>query len=76
VRASKPDYVFRGPFLGGMRGILLPGYNFPDYDVSADGRRFVMFSGGDRKRGASRARVVLNWFDELKRLTTANTGGR
>jgi hypothetical protein len=36
----------------------------------------VMFSGGDRKRGASRARVVLNWFDELTRLTTANTGGR
>jgi len=76
VRASKPDYVFRGPFLGGLRGILLPGYNFADYDVSADGRRFVVFSGGDRKRGASRARVVLNWFDELKRLTNATAGGR
>jgi hypothetical protein len=76
LRASKPDYVFRGSFLGGVRGLLLPGYNFPDYDVSADGRRFVVFSGGERKRETSRARVVLNWFDELKRLTTTTAGGR
>jgi hypothetical protein len=74
LRAGKPDLVFRGPFLGGIRGLLLPGFNFPDYDVSGDGRRFVMFTGGGSKQSASRARVVLNWFEELRRLTSA--GGR
>jgi Tol biopolymer transport system component len=69
LRAGKPDLVFRGPFLGGLRGLLLPGFNFPDYDVSGDGRRFVVFTGGGSKRSAARARVVLNWFEELKRLT-------
>jgi hypothetical protein len=44
-RAGKPQVVFQGSFLGGLRGILLPGFNFPDYDVSGDGRRFVMFAG-------------------------------
>ena len=73
-RASKPEPVFRGAFLGGLRGVTLPGFNFPDYDVSGDGRRFVMFQGGVEKRPATRAKVVLGWFDELKRLTSA--GGR
>jgi serine/threonine-protein kinase len=73
-RASKPDTVFRGAFLGGLRGITLPGFNFPDYDVAADGRRFVMFTGGAEKRPATQAKVVLGWFDELKRLTAA--GGK
>jgi hypothetical protein len=72
--AGKPDLVFRGPFLGGIRGLLLLGFNFPDYDVSGDGRRFVVFTGGGAKRSVTRARVVLNWFDELRRLTSA--GGR
>jgi serine/threonine-protein kinase len=74
LRAGKPDLLFRAPILGGLRGILLPGFNFPDYDVFPDGRRFVVFTGGSEKRRATRARVVLNWFDELKRLTAA--GGK
>ena len=68
-RASKPETLFRGAFLGGLRGVTLPGFNFPDYDVSADGRRFVMFQGGQEKRPATRAKVVLGWFEELRRLT-------
>jgi serine/threonine-protein kinase len=74
VRAGKPELLFRGPLLGGVRGIVLPGFTFPDYDAWPDGRRFVVLSGGPPKRAATRARVVLNWFDELKRLTTA--GGK
>jgi serine/threonine-protein kinase len=73
-RASKPEPVFRGAFLGGLRGVTLPGFSFPDYDVSGDGRRFVMFAGGAEKRPTTQAKVVLGWFDELRRLTAA--GGR
>ena len=35
---------------------------------------FVMFQGGVEKRPATRAKVVLGWFEELRRLTSA--GGR
>jgi serine/threonine-protein kinase len=73
-QASKPEPVFRGAFLGGLRGVTLPGFNFPDYDVSGDGRRFVMFAGSTEKRPATQAKVVLGWFEELRRLTSA--GGR
>ncbi len=73
-RASKPEPVFRGAFLGGLRGVTLPGFNFPDYDVSGDGRRFVMFAGGAERRQVTQAKVVLGWFGELKRLTAS--GGK
>jgi Tol biopolymer transport system component len=67
-RATRPEPVFRGVFLGGPRGVTLPGFSFPDYDVSGDGRGFVMFEGGTEKRRSTRARVVLGWFEELRRL--------
>jgi hypothetical protein len=38
-----------------------------NYDVSADGQRFVMVKDDP---GSGRLNVVLNWFDELTRLAT------
>ncbi len=70
-RASRPEVVFEGNFLGGLRGVLLPGYNFPDYDVSPDGKRFVMFQGTTEGTLATEAKVVLGWFGELQRLSEA-----
>ena len=70
-RASRPEVVFEGNFLGGLRGVLLPGFNFPDYDVSADGKRFVMFQGSTEGALATEAKVVLGWFEELQRLSEA-----
>jgi len=67
-RASRPEIVFDGNFLGGIRGVVLPGFNFPDYDVAADGTRFVMFQGTTEGALATEAKVVLGWFDELQRL--------
>jgi len=37
----------------------------PNYDISADGQRFVMVKD---ESGSGRLNVVLNWFDELTRL--------
>jgi dipeptidyl aminopeptidase/acylaminoacyl peptidase len=73
-RASRPEIVFEGNFLGGLRGVLLPGFNFPDYAVSADGKRFVMFQGTTEGALATEAKVVLGWFEELRRL--AESGAR
>jgi hypothetical protein len=72
-KASRPEVVFEGRFLGGLRGVMLPGFNFPDYDVAADGQRFVMFQGSTEGALATEAKVVLGWFEELLRLTAAGT---
>jgi eukaryotic-like serine/threonine-protein kinase len=39
-------------------------YPFPNYDVSPDGQRFLMITGESKPQ----INVVLNWFEELKRL--------
>ena len=41
-----------------------------NYDVSPDGQRFLMIQR-DEKTARPRFHVVLNWFDDLKRLVTA-----
>jgi serine/threonine-protein kinase len=69
--ATRPEVVFEGNFLGGIRGVLLPGFNFPDYEVAANGDRFVMFQGTTEGALATEAKVVLGWFEELQRLASA-----
>ncbi len=41
---------------------------FPNYDVSPDGQRFLMLKPGEQAQAApTQIKVVLNWFEELKR---------
>ena len=40
------------------------------YDVTPDGQRFLMIQA--RVQGAGQINVVLNWFEELKRLVPTN----
>jgi serine/threonine-protein kinase len=72
-RADKARLLFSGPFLGGLGGVTVPGLSFPDYDVSADGSRFVMFTGGDNEIGFSTVNVITGWFSELQRLTGSDS---
>lgn len=44
-----------------------------NYDVSADGQRFLMLKDEDESRANQVLRVVLNWTDELKSHTRATT---
>jgi hypothetical protein len=40
----------------------------PNYDVSADGQRFLMLKPAEASETApTQINVVLNWFEELKR---------
>ena len=41
------------------------------YDISPDGRRFLMIKN-DTTSGAATINVVLNWTEELKRLGPVN----
>lgn len=57
-----PQMLFEGPYLPTH-------FSFANYDVSADGQRFLMLAPvGPQVDGATQINVVLNWTEELKRL--------
>ena len=62
--AGKPRLLFEGRY--DTRVTI--GYR-ANYDVTADGQRFVMIKG---EEGQGQINVVLNWFEELKRLVPTN----
>jgi hypothetical protein len=45
-----------------------------EYDVSPDGRTFVMTDAGEDEGTAEQVMLLQNWFDELKRLAPGATG--
>ena len=61
--ASKPRILFVGAFFRSNSRI--------NYDVSPDGNRFVMTKDGDQA-AEGQINVIVNWFDELKRLTAVH----
>jgi eukaryotic-like serine/threonine-protein kinase len=59
--AGKPRMLFAGPYE------LSPATSH-NYDVSADGQRFLMLKPAEASETApTQINVVLNWFEELKR---------
>jgi eukaryotic-like serine/threonine-protein kinase len=59
--AGKPRVLFEGHYVP-------PPGTTPNYDVSPDGRRFLMIKPSDAGDAApSQINVVLNWFEELRR---------
>ena len=62
--AGNPQVAFDGPYIASNPG--------PTYDVAPDGKRFLMIKAAQPTGAAStppQLVVVLNWFEELKRLT-------
>jgi hypothetical protein len=60
--AGKPRVLFEGHYVP-------PPGTTPNYDVSPDGQRFLMTKPSDAGDAApAQINVVLNWFEELKRL--------
>jgi Tol biopolymer transport system component len=60
---SKPEVLFERPYR-----FLSSRWQFIDYDVAPDGEHFVMVQEVADDPGPSQLNVVLNWFEELKRL--------
>jgi serine/threonine-protein kinase len=60
---GSPHVVIEGTFAPGQPGL-------PGYDVSMDGQRFLMVKLGDAEAAQRPIHIVINWFDELRRLTT------
>jgi len=64
-RIGKPQPIFEGQYAPGN-------WYRPNYDISPDGQRFLMVQAPEQEVGASHINVVLNWFEELKRLVPTN----
>jgi serine/threonine-protein kinase len=65
--AGKPRVLFEGPYLPTP-------LTEPNYDVSPDGKRFLMVKPSEQEQAApTQINVVLNWFEELKRRVPAGT---
>jgi Tol biopolymer transport system component len=63
-QASRPEVLFERPY--SMASVLR------NYDVTSDGRRFLMLKESEQAAAATRIDVVQSWFDELKRLVPVN----
>jgi hypothetical protein len=59
LTAEVSRLLFEGRFEAGING-------FPDYDVSADGRRFIMVENPDPPPPPARLVVAPRWVEELK----------
>ena len=62
---GNPTVLFEGPYAS-----YLGGFRLRAYDVTPDGKRFVMLKelpGTGGNVASAQLTVVLNWFEELKR---------
>jgi Tol biopolymer transport system component len=68
--AGRPRELWRGHYSHGMSSSCgPPGATSSNYDVTADGKRFLMIKDEDQDRAASKQMVVvLGWADGLRRL--------
>ena len=63
--SGTPEVLFDGGYMNAHAS------GHANYDVSLDGERFLMIRrAGDQN--PQEIRVVLNWFEELKRLVPGN----
>ena len=64
--AGTPAALFQGRYFTGVQG--------RSYDVSPDGRRFLMIKEAGADQGDARPQIIVvqHWFEELKRLVPTN----
>jgi hypothetical protein len=51
----------------------MPGVSSSNYDVTADGQRFLMVRDQDQSAASTKIVVVLNWVEQLKAIERART---
>jgi len=69
--AGRPRELWKGHYSHGMSTSCdPPGATSSNYDVTGDGKRFLMIKDDDLDRTVSKQLiVVLGWVDELRRRT-------
>jgi eukaryotic-like serine/threonine-protein kinase len=65
---SKPEQLWTGQYLAGLGSSCgMPGAASSNYDVTADGERFLMIQDERENVRGTGLNVVLNWSAELAR---------
>jgi hypothetical protein len=71
-QASRPRLLWSAHYSHGMSSSCgPPGPTSSNYDVSADGQRFLMIRDNDQDAVSKQINVVLGWAEELKALVKA-----
>jgi Tol biopolymer transport system component len=63
---TQPNFALGNPRVLFERPYVLATVPISNYDVSPDGRRFLMVKGDEQPTTATQINVVLNWFEEVK----------
>jgi hypothetical protein len=72
MKASRPQVLWEGVYSEGMSSSCgMPGTTSANYDVTADGQRFLMVKDQDEGATTARMVVIVNFGEELKRLMSA-----
>ncbi len=67
IRASVPRQLWEGDYSAGSGSSCgMPGVSSSNYDVTQDGKRFLMVRDEDSSVIGTRVVVVLNWAEELR----------
>jgi len=62
--AVRPRALFEGAYEG-------PLDSRANFDISPDGKRFLMLQAIDHAQSPAEIKIVSNWFDEIKRRVPA-----
>jgi serine/threonine protein kinase/Tol biopolymer transport system component len=65
LAADKPHELFTGAYFESVTGV--------SYDVSPDGKKFLMIKATEETASTKQINLVLNWFEELRRRVPAGT---
>jgi len=65
-RAGRPFSLTSGGLSKNQVGIAVAGSVFPDYEITPDGRSFIVLQGGEGQSRQNHVILVTRWFDVLR----------
>jgi hypothetical protein len=65
-RADRPKPLAASALANNQIGIAIAGSIFSDYDISRDGKTFIILQGGEGLASQNHIILVTNWFDVLR----------
>jgi serine/threonine-protein kinase len=71
-KASAPQQLWEATYARGSAASCgMPGVSSSNYDVTADGQRFLMVRDEDQSMASTKIVVVLNWVEQVKAIEQA-----
>jgi serine/threonine-protein kinase len=75
LRPSAPKVLWEGAYSAGSSSSCgIPGVSATNYDVTADGQRFLLVRDDDAAVTSTRIVVVVNWLEEVRAKERARVG--